>query len=361
LDKLLNRSDHYAALDGLRGFAAISVVLVHIGHWLNHPVIATNSGLAVDLFFCLSGFVLPLAYEKRFQVDLSILKFVKVRLIRLMPLIVLGTLISASYILTRSYVSPVSPRGSISYQELALATLLGVINIPLTTASAAIGGPQIFPLNGPQFSLFLEVVVNILWAGIRSLIRLWVYVFICIVCLVTLSLVGLRCDDAETYWIGFPRVGASFFAGVLIFHIDKRFSSHIAPKYLFWPTSIVMVLLFYYPEEVPRSIQLIWVGLLSPLLIYSGSKTHLSGKVRSLALIGGELSYPIYALHYPIFCWINGAYVTATKQQNIIIEGPLVIAGVLAGSYFALKLFDIPFRNWAGRLTRAPSGRLAPR
>jgi len=357
LGESLNRSDHYAALDGLRGFAAISVVLFHIGHWLNYPALAANSGLAVDLFFCLRGFVLPRAYGQRFQADLSILQFMKIRLIRLMPLIVLGTLLSASYVLSRSYVL----RGSVSYQELALATVLGVTNIPFTTASAAIGGPQVFPLNGPQYSLFLEIVVNIFWAGIRSFERLWVYVFIFVVCLVTVSIVGLGGDDAATFWTGFPRVGASFFAGVLIFHIDKRLSSRMEPRYLFWLMSIVMVLLFYYPEELPFSIQLVWLALLSPLLIYAGSKIQLSGSLRSLALIGGELSYPIYALHYPIFCWINGAYQTVTKQQNIIIEGPLVVAAVLAGSYFALKVFDIPLRNWAGRSTRVRSGRLAPR
>jgi peptidoglycan/LPS O-acetylase OafA/YrhL len=145
----------------------------------------------------------------------------------------------------------------------------------------------------------------------------------------------------------FPRVGASFFAGMLIFHIDERFSSRMEPRVLFWLASIVMVLLFYYPGELPLSIQLIWLALISPLLTYAGSKISLSGKLRSLALLGGELPYPIYALHYPIFCWINGTYQAATKHQNIIIETPLVLVGVLPGSYFALKAFDIPLRNWA--------------
>jgi peptidoglycan/LPS O-acetylase OafA/YrhL len=116
---------------------------------------------------------------------------------------------------------------------------------------------------------------------------------------------------------------------MLIFHIDERFSSRMEPRVLFWPTSIVMVLLFYYPGELPLSIQLIWLALISPLLTYAGSKISLSGKLRSLALLGGELSYPIYALHYPIFCWINGTYQAATKHQNIIMETPLVLVGVL--------------------------------
>ena len=185
------------------------MVLFHIGHRLNYPALAGNSGLGVDLFFCLSGFVVPLAYERRFRTDLSVLRFMEVRLIRLMPLIVLGTLLSASYALSRSYVL----RGSVSYQELILATVLGVTNIPFLIASAAIGGPQVFSLNGPQYSLFLEIVVNILWAGIRSFAHFRSYLFIFVVCLVALSVVGLGGDDAATFWTGFPTSWGVFLCG----------------------------------------------------------------------------------------------------------------------------------------------------
>jgi Acyltransferase family len=88
--KVLSQREHYTALDGLRGFAAISVVLFHIGHWLDAPLLAANSGLAVDFFFCLSGFVLALAYDRRFRAGLSNFQFIRIRLIRLMPLTILG-------------------------------------------------------------------------------------------------------------------------------------------------------------------------------------------------------------------------------------------------------------------------------
>jgi peptidoglycan/LPS O-acetylase OafA/YrhL len=69
---------------------------------------------------------------------------------------------------------------------------------------------------------------------------------------------------------------------------------------------IVMALLFYYREELPFLLQLVELALLAPLLIYTASKIQLSGNPRSLALLGGELSYPIYALHYPIFAGSTG-------------------------------------------------------
>jgi peptidoglycan/LPS O-acetylase OafA/YrhL len=91
-----NQSNRLPALDGLRGFAAISVLIFHMGLWLNIPSLAPNSYLAVDLFFCLSGYVLPLAYQHRMD-SLPTLLFLRIRLVRLMPLIVLATAISASY------------------------------------------------------------------------------------------------------------------------------------------------------------------------------------------------------------------------------------------------------------------------
>ena len=71
----MEQGKHYAALDGLRGFAAVSVVIFHIGHWLQVPSLAANAGLAVDLFFCLSGYVLSLAYGKRLGQTLTSFEF----------------------------------------------------------------------------------------------------------------------------------------------------------------------------------------------------------------------------------------------------------------------------------------------
>jgi peptidoglycan/LPS O-acetylase OafA/YrhL len=59
---------HYAALDGLRGVAALAVVVFHfmemvIGDY-SHLFIG-HGWLAVDFFFCLSGFVVGCDYDDR--------------------------------------------------------------------------------------------------------------------------------------------------------------------------------------------------------------------------------------------------------------------------------------------------------
>jgi hypothetical protein len=61
----VHHDNRFAALDGMRGLAAIFVLLFHLGQWQYRPTLAANAGLAVDFFFTLSGYVLALAYAGR--------------------------------------------------------------------------------------------------------------------------------------------------------------------------------------------------------------------------------------------------------------------------------------------------------
>jgi peptidoglycan/LPS O-acetylase OafA/YrhL len=61
---------HYPILDGLRGVAALIVVIFHLleAHSTSHLDLMINHGyLAVDFFFLLSGFVIGYAYDDRWN------------------------------------------------------------------------------------------------------------------------------------------------------------------------------------------------------------------------------------------------------------------------------------------------------
>src|ERR1700761_6004380 len=79
----------YPALDGLRGVAAIAVMLHHFRP-LTAPWLFAHGYLAVDLFFLLSGFVIAHAYDARFRKGLGVPAFLVIRLIRLWPMIAFG-------------------------------------------------------------------------------------------------------------------------------------------------------------------------------------------------------------------------------------------------------------------------------
>src|SRR5215471_19407682 len=78
----------YEALDGLRGIAALGVVLYHVD-WVNHfsdTQFVRNGFLFVDLFFILSGFVLASVYRGRISTPYQLRDFLLLRFFRIYPL-----------------------------------------------------------------------------------------------------------------------------------------------------------------------------------------------------------------------------------------------------------------------------------
>ena len=92
---------HYAALDGLRGVAAVMVVLFHMfegsarDFQFHTDQIINHGYLSVDFFFMLSGFVIGYAYDDRWG-KMSLWNFCKRRLVRLQPMVVMGMLLGGA-------------------------------------------------------------------------------------------------------------------------------------------------------------------------------------------------------------------------------------------------------------------------
>lgn len=346
---------HYAALDGLRGLAAISVLLFHLGHWQGHPWLAANAGLAVDFFFCLSGYVLSVAYRETLDQGMATRTFAVLRLVRLMPLVILGTLISAAYLAARIVLLHDT---TISVAELARATAFGLLCLPMLDASRAIGGPQVFPLNGPQYTLFLEIVVNIAWAALRRIDGMGSALAIVVAGYALMALVGIGGDEVASFWTGLPRVFGAFYAGVGLYHAQSRFAliRNARWRFLFWPLLGLSALLFYWPQGLSFWVGWSWSLIVSPLLVLSGAHVVLRGRVARASAVLGALSFPVYALHYPIFVWINAAYQAILGSRSFAVGTGLALPGVLIASWLILRWWDEPVRRamttWLR--TRAP-------
>ncbi|WP_183864323.1 MULTISPECIES: acyltransferase [unclassified Rhizobium] len=346
-------ASHYVALDGVRGIAAISVLLFHLERWLNVPGLAANGNLAVDMFFTLSGFVLAVAYSERVH-KMNLWDFFVMRAVRLMPLIMLATIISCSYVLLRA----VWQTNDIVLSTVAIALFTGALNIPYFHAPFNIGGPQLFPLNGPQFSLFLEVVANVAWWAVRFGPQIAIAVLTFVVSAICVIVFGIGGDTTETFWLGFAHVGSSFALGVLIFHLDRMITRRRTRLVgsLFWCLTALMLLVFYVPVEATFTLKLFWKFVLAPALVWAGAYVTLNKTQEGVARYLGDLSYPIYALHYPLFCWVNGTLQAATGVKEPIVEVPLVVVTVIIASDVALRLFDRPVRLFLSRHIFARSG-----
>ncbi|MEM5312092.1 acyltransferase [Paraburkholderia sp. JHI869] len=341
----MNKDSHLAVPDCLRGLAAISVLLFHFNHWLGIPWLAPNAGIAVDFFFGLSGYVLCVAYRGRFERGMSGALFARIRLIRLMPMIVIGTLLSASYLAARYVLLHDS---DISPGWLAAATLLGLSCIPIFGAPHAIGGPQVFPLNGPEYTLFLELVVNVFWMLTRRFDGMKFALVMAIAGYALTAVCGMGGDTPQTFLSGFPRVFGAYYLGVLIYHCHVKFGllSLAIWKSLFLPACIATVIIMGWHGQIPFFVQWLWAAAVMPLLILGGSSIALTGPVRAVALVLGELSYPVYALHYPTFVWLNGVYQELMHRKDPILEAAVFLPVILLTSYLIMRFVDTPIRAW---------------
>src|ERR1700753_898858 len=128
----LETKSHYEILDGLRGVASILVVVFHIFETYSgdrfHQII--NHGyLAVDFFFVLSGFVVAYAYDDRWD-KMTQWDFYKRRLVRLQPMVIMGSLIGAALFYFQA--SPVfSNIAQTPVWEMLLVMVIGATLIPV--------------------------------------------------------------------------------------------------------------------------------------------------------------------------------------------------------------------------------------
>ena len=160
---------HYELLDGLRGVAALLVVFYHIFEGLSFAAGGTlitviNHGyLAVDFFFILSGFVIGYAYDDRLGKSMSLGNFFKRRLIRLHPMIVMGAVLGVIFYLLQGSVQWDGTHISLSLVMLALLCAMFFIPAAPGACYDIRGNGEMFPLNGPSWSLFFEYIGNILY------------------------------------------------------------------------------------------------------------------------------------------------------------------------------------------------------
>ena len=90
----LNSKPRYEILDGLRGVAAIIVLVYHLCEGCG--IVLGHGYLGVDFFYALSGFVVGYAYDDRWG-KMSIGGFFKRRIVRLHPMVIMGGLLGLCF------------------------------------------------------------------------------------------------------------------------------------------------------------------------------------------------------------------------------------------------------------------------
>jgi peptidoglycan/LPS O-acetylase OafA/YrhL len=359
------RTHRFHLLDGLRGLAAILVVLYHMPPYLQRWFACPNAFLAVDFFFCLSGFIIAYSYENRILSGMSFGGFCSARLIRLYPLYFLGSLLGLLSVCILAYGGG---RSHLRLSDLLGAAMLSLMVLP--NMGKAWSNHNVFPLNGPAWSLFFELFANLIfWFAIRFRFagRL-ALLLVTTASLILLSLAASPLSDVgaftESFTPGFARVGFSFGMGLILYRLYKGgrsslLSEKIAPAAAFAVVALLGGMLLTRGRIVEHhATQLFLVVIVSPLIVYIGSRVKVPAAAKNVCSFFGDFSYPLYILHQPFLLVWGGhtahrfnAMHPAAAQLSI----PIFCFAVAGISWSVGAFYDIPIRTRLARLRQSQS------
>lgn len=298
----------------MRGVAAIFIVKFHTLSMLGNQI-SQEDYLAVDLFFCLSGFVLAHAYEKKLKTGMSVRQFVIIRLIRLYPLYILG---AATGLLFAAIHLAFHANSSSNLASLLSGAIPSAFMLPAMPGSDM---NMLYPLNPPAWSLFFELLVNIFFAilVVRNAASNKCLLAIAAVSTVALAALSIGPQPQPAWpfplnygWRwgiflgGIPRVSYSFFMGVLLSRLWRsrnRFENAASVGTL---GSVVILIalalsLSVYPEEKWHAVyDRTVVTFLYPALVYFGASAVIGGRLQTIFAFLGAISYALYITHFQI-------------------------------------------------------------
>lgn len=372
---VLNNKPRYEILDGLRGVAAILVLIYHLceshfglgeAHPLNHGY------LAVDFFFVLSGFVIGYAYDDRWG-NMSIWTFFKRRLIRLQPMVMFGSVFGALFF----YFEECSDYFGISdasWWMVIVAMIWSFVMLPVPKWADVRGWGETNPLNAPTWSLQWEYIANILYALIfrhfsKILLTLSVIVFATFTVMVCLQIdvfgvldtrheimqytvIGGWSMTPEHILIGLTRLMYPFFCGLLMSRL--KFLTKLNGG--FWWCAIALSIIFAVPRLgsgdhafINGLYDAFAIIVLLPLIVSIGAGSSVTdSKSSAINKFLGDISYPLYITHYPLIHlqkqWIVN-HPDAPASTHIFIAVSVIILSLMT-AYASYKLYDLPVRRW---------------
>ncbi|WP_423142441.1 acyltransferase family protein [Parablastomonas sp. CN1-191] len=339
------RPARYGTLDGMRGIAAIAVAIYHF-----RGTLTPHGYIAVDFFFCLSGFVLLEAYRGRVDGGLRTGPFLKARWLRLYPLYFVALALGiARYgeILSRHDIA------GISASDFYLSIASNLVLLP------SFVNPVLFPLSGQAWSLFCELLINALMIPLYlRLDRRGLAIFVAAagaILTITAWLTwayaqahGIRSEPFDGGWmwdgihLGVLRALFAFPMGMLASELLRgapRRTSAIA----FVPLAILAaIMLSRAPHGWEFAFNAVAIIAVLPGLVFMGSRFELPSLAGKVARWAGDVSFALYMVH-----WILTSLV-AKQAQRLGLPAWLELACYLV---IVLFLADVLTR-WFDPLVR---------
>ncbi|MEO5605765.1 MAG: acyltransferase [Novosphingobium sp.] len=285
------KTNRLALLDGLRGIAAIGVMLFHAEVAFDSIGTFARGYLFVDFFFLLSGFVLTLSAERRMNEGWKTSSFLRARIVRLWPITAIGMCLGAL----------AAALGGVQ-EDIPALLALGLMMMP-----AILGAGHLFPLNGPQWSIFFELLANL--AHGLLLRRLTSRGLLCLILLAgaalaaTIFQVGWNTLGSFSFqwWMALPRLFFSYSLGIWI---GRKWVAGKHRPVVSWEVALVLppvclIALNAFPAATALG-DIVMTLLLFPLLFWLAAVSAVPPAAEIWLRRAGALSFPLYAVHIPV-------------------------------------------------------------
>lgn len=304
-------------LDGLRGIAAFMIVFYHmdIVYGIGGPF--QRGYLFVDLFFLLSGFVLAVSTEKKLLSGIGALEFTWARFKRLWPLVAVG----AGVAVVRAFVIGMADP----------LTLLWWLALDLVMLPSLAGAGPFYRYNGPQWTLFYELLANFLHGAVLKRVATNLMLVLALIMGAWLiytvrghgaDTMGVNAPTWATWWNALPRVFWSYVLGVWIgrkYREGARWPG--LPWWLALALPIAGIAAVPYLPLGKVAGDLGFVILFLPLMMWLVAMSQPPQALRVPLEWLGNYSLPLYCVHLTVLVWTKEIASSNSGQVAAIAVG----------------------------------------
>lgn len=319
----------------LRLFLAISVIAGHAQTTV-FGVRGIGALYAVNFFFIISGFYMAMVLNGKYK-EVSNYQFYKSRILRLFPAYYIGLLLAivVSYYAVASMFANLDGFSKFIYvfQNLFIVGQ-DLSYIFCVKANSGVCADSVgLTINPPAWSLAVELGFYLVAPFfIRSQARTFVFVMVGAVYLAALNQINFPLESlwplksaeswAYTYYF-YPSSFAFFGGGALAYHLSKNASE---PHYV---SAIVALLVLSASQTIMPFWHLLFFSMAIPVLFNYTAKNKFDRVI-------GELSYPVYILHFPILIFAQRYFSPDSLSGSFLSLGTIV---TLASLVFGLAVY----------------------
>lgn len=351
----------FVLLDGLRGVAAIGVVLTHVcAHYF--PVVS-GLYLLVDFFFVLSGFVLePLMPHEGKPFRSQATHFIYKRLLRFLPMVLVVITFRVGTCATWSLMD--RPAGYLCAQETGVSYTLSFISAALLLQILV--HSSIY-FSTPLWSLSAEWFSNLVLLPLTSTKNRFVLP-VALICGQILLIAGyLHTKSFEALFSGYPALGRAvvgFVFGLLMRRLfDKRSAQ---PSFVWMLLACASVVGLFIYQRMPYPGVLVFAPPIFAFLVFQAARAEdivNQPQVRKVAAYFGLMSFGVYAWHENIRLFVaifqsdfsidrHASYSAAST----ILKFVLVLVGSVLATQLTIRYVESPIqRRFQRRISRQSS------